>query len=448
MIFALVFFILQALAIYGSLSRSAFIPGTDGYFLLSQAQELLKSGHLRVFDGGLLAFPLAALMKIGLGGDVATKWILAFNFAAFQTSFAILFYKRLRAPLFSVMILIMSLATLPLYHAIEFPKLTMAAIFFPLWFAETSRAKILGVALTSFLHTAFLPFAGLVLAARLIPKFVYFAMTATLLLLVWKSSLLALVSNPELSVLLRSEILFAFATTFLLAISNRQSPAVTLLAGALALFVLPSAKPFDEGQRLALLVALLTPVLLTQAFGTSLVHLRSRTKWVVAVLAPLLLSFRSATVLERDLPQIPYTRFEKIVSKLKQKNVEMLIAARPLKFFYTARTGRDAFPFDPESHWPKDRVWRVVFDVEGDEYGFTAEEGCFFGEENASNIADTGALLIREDCWEKFRRSISKDELPGLYARVFQNSRNPSQQRPERLRERNKHDSSSPFSAY
>lgn len=447
-VFAIFYFSLQALAFYGSLSSSVFIPGTDGYFLLSQAQELLESGRLRVYDGGLLAFPLAALLKFGMSGESAAKWVLAFNFAALQTSFAVFFYRNLRTRLFCFLVLGMSLTALPLYHAIEFPKMTMATVLFPLWFVETPKAKLLGVTVASFLHKAFLPFVGILFAARFVPKFFYLAVAAALTLLFFNSSLFTIVNNNEISLSIRSEVLFAFVMLFILAITHRRRPSAALLAGTLLLFLLPSTAPFDEGQRLALLAAVLTPLVVAQAFKTHPISSEVRTKWLVAIIAPMLVSFRSLAVFERDLPQIPYHRFEKIVSTLEPKKIEMLIAARPLKFFYTARTGQDAFPFDPELHWPKDRIWRVVFDVEGDEYGFKATEGCLFGEENASTIADTGALLVREDCWEMFRRSISENELPGLYARVFHNSRNPSQRRPERLRERNKQESSNPFSAY
>ena len=72
----------------------------------------------------------------------------------------------------------------------------------------------------------------------------------------------------------------------------------------------------------------------------------------------------------------------------------MVIADRQFSFLYTARTGRDAFPFDPEEHWPLLRIWRVAYEVQPTEivYGSQTKD-CLWGDQNVLSIAGSKNLL-------------------------------------------------------
>jgi hypothetical protein len=115
----------------------------------------------------------------------------------------------------------------------------------------------------------------------------------------------------------------------------------------------------------------------------------------------------------------------------------MLIAHRGLDFFYTFRLQRDAFHFDPEPNWNRGEIWRVVARVTPEEVAFYSPASCPWGE-SAKAIRGTDYLLVREDCWERFRLAVNRQDAPDLYSEVWENAENPSQLRPAFLRARHR----------
>ena len=126
----------------------------------------------------------------------------------------------------------------------------------------------------------------------------------------------------------------------------------------------------------------------------------------------------------------------------------MLIAHQGLNYYYKYLTLKESFPYAPEEHWPKPRIWRVVYGVTPEEWGYYLPER--YGWGSGLLIDLPGAYsLIREDGWTEFcnrlRRHCGDRD---LYDRVFHSWRNPIQKRPEFRRQRSKGQGKNEFSPY
>jgi hypothetical protein len=146
--------------------------------------------------------------------------------------------------------------------------------------------------------------------------------------------------------------------------------------------------------------------------------------------APVRLSCYSELLMSNDYPQ-----YEKIVTALSTDNISMLIAQRGLDFYYTYTLHRDAFHFDPDPNWNRAEIWRVAARVTPEEITYYFPSSCAWGVQ-AKTIANTGDLLVREDCWEQFRARVNANDNPDLFAEVWEDAENPSHSRPVFLRAR------------
>ncbi|NLY89948.1 MAG: hypothetical protein GX085_10120 [Firmicutes bacterium] len=124
-----------------------------------------------------------------------------------------------------------------------------------------------------------------------------------------------------------------------------------------------------------------------------------------------------------------YQLYEEVTRILEEHEIPMLIAHRGLNFYYKYRTLREAFHYEPEDHWPKELIWRVV-------YGITPSEWVFYLPPYF--LWDSGKLhtlvgpysLVREDGWVEFREAVRQSGDEYLQERVFSLWLNPAQKRP------------------
>lgn len=144
-----------------------------------------------------------------------------------------------------------------------------------------------------------------------------------------------------------------------------------------------------------------------------------------------------------------YALFHQVTMAFSTKEIPMLVAHQGLNYYYKYQTMKESFPYEPEAHWPKQKIWRVVYGVRLAEWNFYLPEKFLW---------DSGLLLdlpgpyslIREDCWNVFRDRVEKkSQDEDLRDRVLHSWRNPNRKRPEFSRGRvNEKEDEGEFSAH
>jgi hypothetical protein len=466
----------------------SYLPGTDAYYYALQAQSLLDTGHLKVPDRGAIHYAVAALAGRGLSIEAAFRLMLIAIFALYQMGMALVFI-RLKPPALPMVALLWTLASPVIaFHTIEFPALALALAPLPLWFwlaMETTLRRLPALAwllaASLLVHPAaaafVLVFAVTLAAGRVQrwrslagpPRFAVLALCGVgclvcsiviarrftgLELRLWSlhagmPGMLSLAASADVP----SEITFTILTLWaLLSLSlvsfwkiyPRRWLFLSLAALALPLWPDRSSGLGSVGGRLGLMFVLLAlPLLavgvneLTQSPGFPAWTSNRWTKRfaaLAAVMVTAILPVRlqsSGKLLMID----DYFAYERVVTALRDVPIPILIAHRGLDFFYSYRLRRDAFHFDPEPDWNRAEIWRAAARVTPEELAFYSPQGCAWGR-TARTIRGTQYLLVREDCWEKFRSRIDRSQNPDLYAEIRENMENPSQARPAFLRAR------------
>lgn len=133
-----------------------------------------------------------------------------------------------------------------------------------------------------------------------------------------------------------------------------------------------------------------------------------------------------------------YERFASITDELVRMDIPMLILHRGMHFYYKYSTGNDAFSFEPEKHWPKEKVWRLVYGVTPAELFAYMPQDCGWSGMQVRLLSDPLYNLVREDCYFRFREAVRQEENPELYSLLWKNPMNPFMVRPAFLYEKHK----------
>ena len=121
--------------------------------------------------------------------------------------------------------------------------------------------------------------------------------------------------------------------------------------------------------------------------------------------------------------------YEQVTAAVAVHRPEMLIAHRGLNFYYQYRTMGEAFPYKPEPHWPRERVWRVTYGIKPAEFAYYLPPESLWNSSFLFDLPDQYAL-IREDRWEAFRRGVEGSGDEELKDRVLRLWLNPNEPRP------------------
>jgi hypothetical protein len=453
--------------------------GTDAYYLVVQAQTVLTTGSLKIPDGDPIPFLMAGIMQLGVTGEAAFQITIAvIHGLMIGLLVSFLLKQAWGLGAFVGCLALVVGESIGLYHVFEFPKLSLALVILfaaIAFYRGTASRKTLSIGLfagASLIHPAVWPVAVLslgflVYSDGLLSKYRSAMYVICIAVIVLSASyfllrqgngilnryteasggpgLVVFMSRSNLPRFLQSEVdLVIILLVGALCISLiRRNYAQNVVNGALLLLtMLPASanEMFGLGERMVLIVAIAAlPIVMMEATGISTVgtsgalNLRSG---VVALSTLCVTAFWVPDVLANALPKVDYTKLKRIVDKVETKRPDMLIAQRSLSFYYTALTSRDAFIFEPDPDWDKRKIWRVVFDVDVDEILYFAPAYCSETPSLTESIPRTDAVLMREDCWEAFRKEVSKDQLPGLWDRVWDDEENPYKMRPGFLKDR------------
>lgn len=125
----------------------------------------------------------------------------------------------------------------------------------------------------------------------------------------------------------------------------------------------------------------------------------------------------------------PYGLYTKIVSRIEteihDKDVQLIIAHRPLAEMIDYYLRKDALAWKPESRFDKTKTWRIAWGIENWEIERVTPKSIA----PAPKIISPQYIIVREDRWNVFIQTINKRENPDLFYRAF-SEQNPSKERP------------------
>lgn len=453
--------------------------GTDAYYLVVQAQSVLSTGSLKIPDGDPIPFFMAGIMHLGVSGESAFQMTIAI-IHALMIGLLVGFILRQgwrRGAILGCLALVVG-ESIGLYHVFEFPKLSLALVTLFAAIATYRADAIFRVgsvglfAVATLIHPAVWPVAVLGLGflvysdagisqyrpALYVASLGVIASSAAYLLLRQGNGILdrfsesgsgpglvVFMSRDNIPRLLQvgvSSVIVLLFGLLCIALFKRRYAQAVVHGALLSLTLLPASvdETFGLGERMALIVAIAgLPIAMMMVNGvpaSKAAKTSSPKSGIIAIATLSLTSILAQSAFGKVLSTADYPRLKVIVDRVETRKPEMLIAPRALSFYYTARTGRDAFMFDPDPDWDRSKIWRVAFNVDVSEILYFAPAYCAEEPGLTETIPRSDAVLIREDCWEAFRKEVSKGELPGLWERVWDSEVNPSKMRPKFLRDR------------
>jgi hypothetical protein len=124
-----------------------------------------------------------------------------------------------------------------------------------------------------------------------------------------------------------------------------------------------------------------------------------------------------------------YAIYRQVTEAVAPRKPPMLIAHLGLNYFYKYETMLESFPYEPEDHWPMDRIWRVVYGIRASEWAYYLPEDLTW-DSGKLHMLPGPYSLVREDVWKIFREKVKVSGNGDLVERVFSLWLNPSQKRP------------------
>ncbi len=475
-------------------AHEPYLRGADAYYYALQAEYWAKTGSVKIPDSSPIHRITGSIEKAGLTGESAVRvWE---TFSLFLLGLAALTLVSRRHDFKNVLLwFCLSLSPSLLFTAVEFPKFFSAILLVPLWYTALKsnfyprRSAILLATLSVLLHRAALPLAVAFAVAVVIPgrrwtslsRKTVLAFGSTCIVAVtgywvifrdhfhWldldrisflsfqdaRPGIVGLLSRPFLPWAIRIEVALVLVGFGIWTARRWKDRSIEwLLPMALCL---PAFIPFGSeevlgvGERYALLLPaflVISMIFLSIKNGEPVRWARPQQTAAVFLAAAVpffsgpRLDLAHPRSLDTDLPA-----FEQLVREISPIAPPMLIARKDFVFFYKFRLMREAFPYEPEDHWDKTRIWRLVYAVTPEEINYYLSERCGWEGGLVQSLPVSEYNLIREDCWEEMRAKISPSENPDLYHRVGETWLNPSRKRPSFLYPKHADEKNSEFPA-
>lgn len=489
---------LGSAAIFIRLQEDPYLRGTDAYYYALQADYWARTGEVKIPDSSPVYRIAGGFKRAGLSMETAQRLWIALSLAVVSLGAGLLLLAGHRPGNSPRVILYLWLLASPstLFTAIEFPKMFSWAMLIPFWFLPLLGERkhfwwaipvSLGAVL---LHRAALPpaavFSGMVLLlfrwgrwkwrwTHILPGICTLGILTTVYFyffpdhltagdfarLKWqdlKPGFLTLLSRENLPTAIRMELLLAPLFFALVAFrfwhnadADRREILFPLGLALPAFFPFGSEEVFGVGERYAILLPM---ILLTGAL-----FLSARTPapvfsaWKKAVMGTAIGGVAVFAVFLRLEAAHPasldpdYVAFDRITVALQQEDIPMLIAQRSLVFFYKAKLAREAFPYEPEDHWNRQRIWRVIYRINPEELDYYLEARCKWRSGLIKPLPVPDFTLLREDCWQEMRAKITFAENTDLHEKVWRTHLNPAQKRPPFLYAKHRGDPAGEFSA-
>jgi hypothetical protein len=239
---------------------------------------------------------------------------------------------------------------------------------------------------------------------------------------------------------------------------RKTSPVQRLLPLVL---ILPSFMPaggteaFSLGERfgillpLAVILSWITLARCNLTFtpaGSPAELLSNREMLALILLGALLAPYRLDVSHPKSLDP-PFSTYDRLTSAIRDRKIPMLIVHQGLSFYYKFKTFQEAFSYEPEKHWNKKRIWRLVYGPHHAEMSYFLPKECGWSSGLTSTTPEAHYFLMREDCYQRFRSAISVETEPRLFQVLWDPQRNPSESRPAFLYRKHQDDDPDEFPA-
>lgn len=468
-------------ALFSKLGLDLFLRGTDAYYYALQIDHWARTGHVRIPDSAWM-FPLLGLIqRTGVSTEAALRGFCAASLVcgAAAVAWGETETSRIRRTVAAFWFL---LSPTLLFTAVEFPKMFIVAALFPLWDFRRGRRLALSLAAmmiavwihrsSTMLLAAFAlgwwldrrtgkesfakPIRNVLLAVVALAGIGFVLGDRSLFVdlrrffpsaVLSEPGLFSLAARDSLPTALRTELILAALVFvyFLLQRAFRRDSAIPfryLIPGLLAFLPWGSEDVFSVGERLALFLPLFTMLLWSRSRGNAA---GEKLSMGAAVLGGILSLFAGTRLnlshpisMDPDLPAIA-----REASSLTDREIPILIVHKTFAYYYKYVSRREAFPYEPEDHWNRQRIWRMVYSVRPDEVWTYLSPEC----RDLLEFGRKDYLLIREDCWEDARGKLIREEDSDLYDRSWSPVWNPSRKRPAFLYPKHENDEDSEFPA-
>ena len=128
----------------------------------------------------------------------------------------------------------------------------------------------------------------------------------------------------------------------------------------------------------------------------------------------------------------PYNLYDKITDRAGKhlsslKVVDLVVAHRPLSEMIDFKLRKDALAWKPEVRFERSRTWRIVWNIESWEIEHHLKNVKVTVKNGDIIVLSPMYIMVREDMWEKFTRSLQRDE--EINVRVY-SEMNPFRERP------------------
>lgn len=479
------------ISIYLYLANETFLQGTDAYYYALQADHWAIHGDVRIPDSSPVHRLVGLLQRSGLSTEQSLDlWIAA----SFLLNFCILaMWGLIRGTIrtWSVIIgLIWFLASPSIFFImVEFPRMYITCLLFPFcyFFTEHRRGPhVLGFVFSGllvFAHRGAFPYFLLSVGYWLVLKFynrfnlrisrqniviglVFIAMT--LIYFMGFSDRIHLSDLERLSfhhlqpgvisLLMRHNfplqhkfeiIISMFAFLWALYTLGWKFTLPVLMMLIPAFVPVGSKEVLGVGERYALILPYFSVLLCMRMPVKRQVQFDQLPTRVILCSLSIVIIFSSLFRLPLGHPkelQPDFVSYDAVTHEIETLDIPMLIAHRGMVYYYKFKTRKEAFPYEPEDHWNKSRIWRLVFMVRPEEIAYYASESCGWSSGLIRPLADENYVLIREDCWYGLRQKISQGENEDLFARAWLSFLNPAEKRPNFLY--SKHSSDDAFDEF
>jgi hypothetical protein len=470
---------------------NSYLRGCDAYYYALQCDWLVKHDSLRIPDISVVFSIMALFQHMGLNSESAVKlW------ACLSIGFAWLVgFTYLRRNISGVLLIPLGLwftfSPSLVFLSIEFPKMSILPALFTLAFMYASKEKwgravfcmVVGVLFHRSAIVYVILMAGVMLSTKpfhrkimnrrqwmliVIGSLGFFGWVLVHYSVLdlgrlvgnnYEPGILTLLKRDALPWPIKTELYLSvialIGTAFYASISKKQAgkmwfPFVLLIP---SVFPLGIDDVMSAGERFALFfpwISLNGILFLMSDVKMGVMAERRTIVRLGIVGASVSLTLMFPRWLEECHPRSldpDYPVFSRITNVLKDREIPMLVCRKDYHFFYKYKTGRDAFSYEPEAHWDKKRIWRLVYGVRWDE--LMARMDCDRNDQEWGPIQLPGDkyLLLREDAWDEYRNKVHWEDDSTLFHLVKESWLNPSQPRPAFLYGKHKDDPKTEFDA-
>jgi hypothetical protein len=461
-----------------------FLRGADAYYYALQALSWFDTGEVRIPDSNIIHRITGMFQYLGLNAETSLKLWISVSYFLFLSSF-ILLLKDFKSKLFAALIFAWAaLSPSILFICIELPKTFLFLTFFNLAFYFLKKVKINFFILLPFLFICLLihKMALLYIAVicvylfirnRFDSKKIFIALAAGLFFAaIYKFLIIDHFHAADILRLQSANFIPGVISLFLNAALLPAMKAEFVASAVFAVFLFYAPKSNLKNILLPLLLMLTAfipamgrePLSLGGRFGLLLPYLfiLSSVYLLEAISTKTLKSFQLIFIyavviiagffhLDYSYPQNhrvkTYEEYEKLISQMRGKDIPMLVAHKNFHYYYKYKTGKEAFSYEPEKHWDKKRVWRLVHGITPEEIFFYMPEYSSWDDEYIRQFHGLYYALIREDCYFDIRKAVQEEKNQELYHTLWDNEINPSSPRPAFLYKKHKKDKESEFQA-